>query len=184
MKDYSVNNKRIAKNTLLLYFRTIIVMFVSLYTSRVLLNVLGVEDYGTYNAVGGFVAMFAVVSGSLSNAISRYITFGIGKGDKFYLKRIFCTSVNIQIVISLIVVLLCEIFGVWFLNYKMDIPSGRLFAANWVLQCSLIVFVVNLISIPYNACIIAYEHMNALLNYYFRICFKINYSCSYRLFTG
>ncbi len=161
MADNSSNNKRIARNTILLYFRTILIMFVSLYTSRVVLNTLGVEDYGVYQAVGGVVAMFSVISGALSNSISRFITFGIGKGDKDELARTFSTSILIQIVISAVVLLLCEIVGVWFLNAKMDIPDGRLIAANWVLQCSLITFVVGLISTPYNACIIAHEHMNA-----------------------
>lgn len=155
-----LNNKQIAKNTLFLYFRTILIMFVMLYTSRVVLNTLGVEDFGIYNAVGGVVVMFTVISGSLSNAISRYITYSIGKGDIENLKLIFCTSVNIQILISIIVFALCEVWGVWFLNNKMNIPPGRLDAANWVLHCSLITFVVNLLSVPYNACIIAYERMN------------------------
>lgn len=154
-------NKRIAKNTFFLYIRTILIMVVSLYTSRLVLNTLGVEDFGVYNAVGGVVAMFAVISGALSNAISRYVTYGIGQGDKERLKIVFCTSVNIQIVISIIVLILCEIGGLWFLNYKMNIPSDRLVAANWVLHCSLLTFVVNLISVPYNACIIAHEHMHA-----------------------
>ena len=136
-------------------------MVVSLYTSRVVLNTLGVEDFGIYNAVGGVVAMFAIISGALSNAVSRYITYGIGQGDKERLKVVFCTSVNIQVVISIIVFVLCEIGGLWFLNYKMSIPSDRLGAANWVLHCSLLTFVVNLISVPYNACIIAHEHMKA-----------------------
>jgi len=154
-------NKRIAKNTLFLYFRTVLIMLVTLYTSRVVLNALGVEDFGVYNAVGGVVAMFAVISGALSNAISRYITYGIGKGDKERLKVVFCTSVNIQIFIAITIFVLCEIVGYWFLNYKMNIPPDRLLAANWVLHCSLLTFVVNLVSVPYNACIIAHEHMNA-----------------------
>ena len=161
MSDNSANNKRIAKNTLFLYFRTILIMLVTLYTSRVVLNTLGVEDFGVYNAVGGVVSMFAVISGALSNAISRYITYGLGKGDKEKLKMIFCTSVNIQIIIALIIFVLCEIVGLWFLNSRMNIPEDRLVAANWVLHCSLLTFVVNLISVPYNACIIAHEHMNA-----------------------
>ena len=161
MSDNSINNKRIAKNTILLYFRTILIMFVTLYTSRVVLNTLGVNDFGIYQAVGGVVAMFTVISGALSNSISRYITFSIGKGDEEELSRTFSTSIIIQIVISVIILLLCELVGVWFLNIKMDIPDGRLVAANWVLQCSLITFVVGLISTPYNACIIAHEHMNA-----------------------
>lgn len=161
MSDNASNNKRIAKNTLFLYFRTILIMLVTLFTSRVVLNTLGVEDYGVYNAVGGVVFMFAVISGAFSNSISRYITYGIGKEDKEWLKVVFCTTVNIQIFISVIVLILCEVAGIWFLNNKMNIPPDRLIAANWVLHCSLLTFVVNLISVPYNACIIAHEHMNA-----------------------
>lgn len=155
------NNKRIAKNTLLLYIRTILIMLVSLYTSRIVLNTLGVEDYGIYQAVGGVVAMFSVISGALSNSISRFITFGLGKGDLNNLNRVFCTSVNIQVIISVVVLFLCEVVGVWFLNFKMNIPAERLPAANWVLQSSLITFVLGLLSTPYNASIIAHEHMDA-----------------------
>lgn len=155
------NNKRIAKNTLFLYFRTLVILVVSLYTSRVILNVLGVEDYGTYNVVGGIVAMFHAVSGALSSAISRFITFELGKGNKKRLSLVFSSSVNIQFGISLIVLLIGEIVGVWFLNYKMNIPVERIPAANWVLQCSLLTFCVNLVSVPYNACIIAHERMKA-----------------------
>ena len=161
MSDNSVNNKRIAKNTLFLYFRTILIMLVTLYTSRVVLNTLGVEDYGVYNAVGGMVSMFTIISGALSNAISRYITYEIGKGDRERLRIVFCTSVNIQIILAIIVLVLCEAIGIWFLNNKMIIPAERLVAANWVLHFSLLSFVVNLISVPYNACIIAHEHMNS-----------------------
>lgn len=161
MTNASSDNKRIAKNTLLLYIRTILIMLVSLYTSRVVLNTLGVEDYGIYQAVGGVVAMFSVISGALSNSISRFITFGLGRGDLGNLHRVFCTSVNIQLLISIIVILLCEFAGVWFLNCKMNIPAERLSAANWVLQSSLITFIIGLLSTPYNASIIAHEHMNA-----------------------
>ena len=161
MSDTSVNNKRIAKNTLLLYFRTLFIMLVTLYTSRVVLNTLGVTDYGIYNVVGGVVMMFSVISGSLSSSISRFITYELGHGDFERLKRIFSTSVNIQIGISFIILVLAEIFGVWFLNTKMNIPEERLTAANWVLQCSLLSFIINLISVPYNACIIAHERMSA-----------------------
>lgn len=161
MPKETLNNKRIAKNTLFLYFRTLLILVVSLFTSRVILNVLGVEDYGTYNVVGGVVAMFSAISGALSAAISRFITFELGKEDKNRLAIVFSTSVNIQIGLSLIVILIGEIVGIWFLNNQMNIPSERLYAANWVLQCSLITFCVNLISIPYNACIIAHEKMDA-----------------------
>lgn len=136
-------------------------MIVSLYTSRVILQVLGVEDYGVYQVVGGMVAMFAVISTALSAAISRYITFEIGTGNEERLKRIFSTSIVIQIVISAIVLVLAEIIGLWFVNTQMQIPEGRMNAAYWVLHCSLITFVINLLSVPYNACIIAHEHMKA-----------------------
>lgn len=157
----SSNNKRIAQNTLLLYFRTLFTMLISLYTSRVVLNTLGVTDYGIYNVVGGVVAMFSVISSSLSSAVSRFITYEIGRGDFEKLKRIFSTSVNIQIGISLVIIALAETFGLWFLNTKMNIPDGRIGAANWVLQCSLLSFIINLVSVPYNACIIAHERMTA-----------------------
>lgn len=157
----SNNNKRIAKNTLLLYFRMLFMMVVSLYTSRVILNALGVEDFGIYNVVGGVVAMFSVISGSLSAAISRFITYELGKGDQSKLNKIFSASVTIQLLLSLIIVVLVESVGVWFLNSKMTIPAERMVAANWVLQLSIVTFVINLISVPYNAAIIAHEKMSA-----------------------
>lgn len=158
-KDSLSNNTRIAKNTVYLYIRTFFILLVSLYTSRVVLSTLGVDDYGTYNVVGGFVAMFSLLSGALSNAISRYITFELGRGDLDRLKEVFSTSITVQILIALIIIVLAEIVGVWFLNVKMSIPEGRIIAANWVFQCSLLTFCINLISIPYNACIIAHERM-------------------------
>ena len=155
------NNKRIAKNTLLLYFRMLFMMAVSLYTSRVILNALGVEDYGIYNVVGGVVAMFSVISGSLSAAISRFITYELGKGDQSKLNKIFSASVTIQLLLSLIIVVLIESVGVWFLNAKINIPESRMVAANWILQFSIVSFVIGLISVPYNAAIIAHEKMSA-----------------------
>ena len=161
MVTTSENNKRIAKNTLLLYFRMLLLMVVSLYTSRVVLNALGVEDFGIYNVVGGVVAMFSVISGSLSAAISRFITFELGRGDGAGLKKTFSAAVTIQLILSLVVVVLIDTVGVWFLNAKMTIPADRLAAANWVLQFSIVTFVINLISVPYNATIIAHERMSA-----------------------
>lgn len=161
LNQTSDNNKRIAKNTLLLYFRMLFMMVVALYTSRVILNALGVEDFGIYNVVGGVVAMFTVISGSLSAAISRFITYELGKGDQSKLNKIFSASVTIQLLLSLIIVVLIESVGVWFLNAKMTIPADRVTAANWVLQFSIITFVINLISVPYNAAIIAHERMSA-----------------------
>ena len=157
----SDNNKRIAKNTLVLYFRLFLTMGVSLFTSRVVLNVLGVEDYGTYNVVGGVIAMFSLFTGSLSAAISRFLTYELGRGDKEKLSLVFSTSVNIQVFMAVVVTILAEVVGVWFLNTHMNIPSERMYAANWVFQFSIITFAVNLISIPYNAAIIAHEKMTA-----------------------
>lgn len=105
--------------------------------------------------------MFSIISGSLSAAISRFITFELGKGDEQKLKRVFSSSVTIQIFLSFILILLIEFIGVWFLNEKMNIPTNRITAANWVLQLSIVTFVVNLISVPYNAAIIAHERMSA-----------------------
>ena len=160
-QEKAADNKRLAKNTVVLYVRTIILMLVSLYTSRVILDVLGVDDYGIYNVVGGAIMMFSVVSGSISNAISRFITFELGRGERRRLKEVFVSSVNIQIGISIVVLIIGETFGLWFLNTYMNIPEGRSSAANWVLHCSLIAFIINLLSIPYNACIIAHEKMTA-----------------------
>lgn len=161
MTDNSTNNKRIAKNTLLLYFRMLLTMLVSLYTSRVVLNALGVENYGIYNVVGGVVAMFSVISGSLSSAISRFLTFELGKGNQKKLNEVFSTAITIQFILSLIIVVIAELAGVWFLNNKMNIPEERMYAANWTFQLSLLAFVVNLVSVPYNASIIAHERMSA-----------------------
>ncbi|MCM1450218.1 MAG: MATE family efflux transporter [Clostridiales bacterium] len=156
-----VNNKKIAKNTLFLYIRMIILMVVNLYTSRVVLESLGVDDYGVYNVVGGFVSMFGIVSNALSSAISRYLTYTLGENNSAKLKEIFSTSIIIQLALSLLIVLLIETVGVWFLNFKMNIPSGSLTAANWVLQFSVVTFIFNLLNIPYNAVIIAHERMKA-----------------------
>ena len=161
MQNSSQNNKRIAKNTMLLYGRMFLMMLIGLYTSRVVLNALGVEDYGIYNVVGGLVTMFSMLSGSLSAAISRFITYELGKENQDKLSRIFSASVTIQLLLSLIIVILAELIGVWFLNEKMSIPSDRMVAANAVLQISIITFVINLISVPYNAVIIAHERMSA-----------------------
>ena len=163
MTDTSANNKRIAKNTLFLYFRQILVMAVSLYTVRVVLEALGEEDYGIYNAVGGFVAMFNILSGALSVAIGRFITYEMGQPDVtvFRLQRIFSSSLLIQIAMGLIICLLLGTFGVWFVENKMVIPPARLDTTLYVLLFSTLSFFINLLSIPYNALIIAHEQMKA-----------------------
>lgn len=156
-----INNQRIAKNTLLLYARTMFVMVISLYTSRVILDVLGVDGYGTYQVVGGMVAMFAVFSASLSSAISRFIAFEIGKGNNDRLAKIFASSMVIQIFLAIFIFILAEIIGLWFLSSQAKIPEDNIVAARWVLHCALFTFCINLLSVPYNACIIAHEHMKA-----------------------
>ena len=159
MDSKTENTKRIAKNTLMLYVRMLFSMLVSLYTSRVILNALGVEDYGIYNVVGGFVAMFSLISSSLSSASSRFLTFELGKGDMAQLKRVFSTSLLIHIVLAFIVLVLLETIGVWFLNTRMTIPAERLYAANWVFQASIVSFILGLVSVSYNASIVSHEHM-------------------------
>lgn len=161
MSQTSESNKRIAKNTLLLYFRMIFIMVISLFTSRINLQSLGVENFGIYNVVGGVVAMFSILTGALGVAISRFITFELGKGNKEKLHKVFSSAVTVQILMSLVVVIIAEITGVWFLNNEMIIPQDRLYAANWVLQFSILSFVLTLINVPYNACIIAHEKMSA-----------------------
>lgn len=159
--EISDNGRRIARNTLLLYFRMLLLMVVGLFTSRIVLRTLGVDDYGVYNAVGDVVIGFTFITSSLSAAIMRYMAAGLGNGDSAHLKRVFSTAVLIQIVFALLLVLLVETFGVWFLHNRMQIPDGRMGAAEWVLQCSLGVLVLNLLSVPYNATIIAHEKMGA-----------------------
>ena len=161
MSDTSQNNKRIAKNTLLLYVRTLFIMLVTLYTSRVILNTLGVSDYGVYNVVGGVVAMFGFINNSMSSATQRYITFALGKGDLENLQKVFSTALQIHILIAVLIVFLGETVGLWFMYEKMQIPADRMTAAFWVLQCSILSTVIMIISVPYNADIIAHEKMSA-----------------------
>lgn len=161
MSDNSSNNKRIAKNTLLLYLRMFLVMGVSLYTSRVVLSALGENDFGIYNVIGGVVAMFSTISGSLSAAICRFLTFELGKNDKEKIKRIFSCSVTIQILLCALIIIIAETIGLWFLNNKMNIDGERMIAANWVFQFSVLSFCLNLLNVPFNAAIIAHEKMTA-----------------------
>ena len=161
MSTQSNNNKRIAKNTLLLYVRMLFMMVVSLYTSRITLNALGVVDYGIYNVIGGVVATLAFVKSTLSSASQRFITFELGKGNIDNLRNVFANTLSIHLILAAVAVLLGETVGVWFLNTHMNIPADRMFAANIVLQCSLGSFVLTLLNVPYNGLIIAHERMNA-----------------------
>lgn len=161
MSSQTAMSKRIAQNTLFLYMRMLILMIISLYTSRVVLKALGVEDFGIYNVVGGIVAMFSIISGSLSASITRFLNFEMGRGVPERLNAIFSSSVTIQLILAAIVVLIAETLGLWFLNSKILIPATRMIAANWVFQLSILTFVINLVSVPYNATIIAHERMSA-----------------------
>lgn len=156
----SDNNKRIAKNTAMLYFRMLFTMAVSLYTSRVVLNTLGVEDFGIYNVVGGVVTMFAFLNSAMASGTQRFLSFELGKKDYEQLNRVFSMSINIHATIAIVIFILAETVGLWFLNTQLTIPEGRIIAANWVYQFSILAFLVTIMSVPYNASIISHERMN------------------------
>jgi len=160
VSNTSTNNKRIAKNTLLLYIRLFVTMIIGLFTSRIVLQTLGIEDYGVYNVVAGFVAMFSLFTSSLSSAISRYLTYNLGKGDKDTLSRVFSTSMNIMVCTAFLFIVIGELLGIWFLNAHLNIPEDRMYAANWVFQLTLLTFATNLINVPNNSTIIAHERMD------------------------
>ena len=157
--DVSENNKTIAKNTVALYFRTLVTLAVSLYTGRVMLEALGVEDYGINAVVGGIIAFSSLITSTMTDAISRYITYALGQGDKGKLKMMFSTSINAQICISAIAVILLEVIGIWFLSTQAQIPEGRFEAASWVLHCSIVSLVITLVFSPLTALIVAHERM-------------------------
>lgn len=155
------NNARIAKNTVLLYFRMILLMGVSLYTSRVILSTLGIEDYGIYNVVGGFIGMLAFLNGAMCSSTQRFITVELGKGNEESLKRVFSTCVITHGMIAGLVFVIAETIGLWFVMEKMVIPEGRITAAMIVYQCSIITSIIQIMSYPYNADIVAHEKMSA-----------------------
>lgn len=161
MSDTSANNKRIAKNTLMLYIRMLFTMAVSLFTSRVVLNTLGVEDYGIQNVVGGVISMFTFINGGMVSSTQRYLNFEIVKGNADRLRSVFNTALQIHALIALVIIILGETVGLWFLLEKLVIPEERMTAAMWVYQCSIIACAVNILSVPYNADIIAHEKMSA-----------------------
>lgn len=159
MTDSIANNKRIAKNTILLYVRMFIMMAVGLFTSRIILDALGVSDYGVYNVIGGLATMFSVLTGAMSVATSRFLTFALGSGDNNLLRNTFVTAVNIHLIIAAAIVVIAEIGGIWMLNNQLNIPADRMDAANIVLQFSIATFVINLINVPYTSSIISHERM-------------------------
>lgn len=153
-------NKRIAKNTLLLYFRMLLTMGISLYTSRVVLNVLGVEDFGIYNIVGGVVVLFSFINSSLSSGTQRFLNFELGRCDIQETRKVFSMSLTIHICVAVIVVLFAETVGLWFLNTQINIPPDRINAANWVYQFTILTVCVNFIQVPYYSSVVAYEKMS------------------------
>ncbi len=153
-------NKRIAKNTLFLYGRMLFVLFVSIYTTRVVLNTLGVEDYGVYNVVCGFVAMFGFLNTSLSNGIQRFYNYEYGKGGLNSVTKVFQTALLIQVVLAIVLAILVESIGIWYINTKMVIPDGRIIAANWIFQFSVLSLLFLILQIPYSAAILAHEKMD------------------------
>lgn len=155
------DNKRIAKNTLFMYLRMFITVCVSLYTSRIVLRTLGVEDYGLYNVIGGVIAMFGFINGAMVNTTSRFITFYLGKKDIHRLTDIFNMSFFIHAIIALVVVLLGETVGLWFLQHEMTIPETRMFAAQWLFQLSVANTALAILTVPFNAAIVAHEKMSA-----------------------
>lgn len=153
------NNKTIVKNTAFLYIRMFVTMIISLFTSRVVLQMLGVDDYGIYQAVGGIVGFLAFLNSALSGGTSRFLTYELGTGNKIKLSNTFSTTLSVHIIIALIVVTLGETLGLWYFNNKMVIPEERLYAATIVFHLSMITAIISIISVPFNASIIAHEKM-------------------------
>lgn len=161
MTEQNSSNKRIAKNTIMLYIRMLLMMLVSLYTSRVVLATLGVTDFGIYGVVGGIVSMFSFINGAMATGTQRYLSYELGRGDMEQLKKVFSMSINIHFLLALVVLLLSETIGLWFFYEKMVIPADRFTAAFWVYQFSILAALVMILSVPYNAVIIAHERMSA-----------------------
>lgn len=154
------NNKRLAKNTMILYGQMIFITLINLYSIRLLLEVLGIEDYGTYNVVGGVVTMFSFISGSMTSGAQRFFAYEIGKKNYRQLSNIFNMTNLVYWIMAIIVLILLETIGLWFINTRMVFGAGRIIAVNWIYQFSIFTFIVNIISIPYNALIVAYERIS------------------------
>lgn len=153
-------NTRIAKNTAMLYIRMFLTMLVTLYTSRIILNTLGIEDFGIYNVVSGVVMMFSFLNSAMMSATQRFFSFELGRKDYEQLRKVFNASVVVHTLIAFIIFILAETIGLWFLNAQMVIPPDRIIAANWVYQCSIFSFMLIVIQVPFNAVIIAHERMS------------------------
>lgn len=160
MSDNSSNNKRIAKNTMLLYIRMLLMMVIGLFTSRVILNALGISDLGLYSVCGGVVALFSFISGTLASGTQRYISFCIGEGDEEKLKKTFASAMTLHLVIAIIILIIGETFGLWYVYNKLNVDPDRFTASLWCYQFSLITAVVTVIQTPFNGALIAHEKMD------------------------
>lgn len=160
MTDSISNSKRVAKNTLFLYFRMFLTMVISFFTSRVVLEVLGIEDYGIYNIVGGLVVLFTFLNNALVNATQRYLNLAVGKGDFEEQQQVFSASIKLYVYLSVVLFIALETVGLWFLNCELNIPFGKYMEANVIFQISVANMIVGLFRIPYNAYILAYEKMS------------------------
>ena len=160
MVSTRARNSRIVQNTLLLYSRMLLIMAVTLYTSRVVLGILGLEDFGIYNIVGGVVVLFSFVNNAMTTATQRFLNFSLGKNDIAELRRVFSMSVTAHISVALLTILISETVGLWFLLTQMNIPPERMNAAIWCYQFAVLTTCIQIVRVPYNACIIAYEKMS------------------------
>lgn len=162
MSDYQSDNKRIAKNTLFLYLRMFVIMAVTLYTSRVILQTLGVNDFGLFNVIAGVVSMLSFLNSAMSVATNRYLAFELGKGGEQSetLHQTFCINFEIYVILCIFFAVLAETIGLWFVNSSLNIPTDRMIAANWVYQFMIVSVVAGLLVTPYNAAIIAHEEMS------------------------
>lgn len=160
MADNSQNNKRIAKNSVFMAIRMVFVLGITLYTTRVILNILGVEDYGVYNVVCGFVSMFAFLNTSMSNGIQRFYNFELGKNGEEGANKVYNTALLIQFILAFVIVALTESFGLWYLHNKMVIPTDRMFAAECIFQFSILSFLFIIMQAPYTASVMAHERMD------------------------
>ncbi len=161
MNQSASDNKRLVKNTVLLYIRTFFVLCIGLYTSRLILISLGVSNYGIFNIVGGLVSLFSIVSSTLVATTQRFLNFELGKGESGNPQLYFSVSFSIHVLLAIVLLFLFETVGLYFLNFQLNIPPDRMVAANWVFQCSVLSFLINIISTPYTAVLIAHEKMSA-----------------------
>lgn len=159
MSDVATNNKRIAKNTLFLYIRMLFSMVVGLYTSRVILETLGISDYGLYNVVGGFVSIFMFVNGTMTAGAQRFMSYALGEKNNEKLNKVFSNSIIIHCVLAILILILVETIGIWFLENKMNIENGRSDAAFWVFQFSVLAAIIQVVQVPFQSSIVAHEDM-------------------------